>query len=198
MTVWFLAAISVAAPSDGWNNLKHVTRDRPYAVILRDKQCQYGTLSSVGEQALVLATYTGLGVLIKRSQIARVTDNPTEPTRGAVFSARSSWLDVKAAAPKTTEYLHIVTKGGEEWKWKKPTVSNDSITFEQITVGKAEVRYVSYVRFKPLTVEEEFFHQEDLSWLASIPWVSDLVSRKISVLLYNSDVPEDNSAIACR
>ena len=102
MTVWFLAAISVAAPSDGWNNLKHVTRDRPYAVILRDKQCQYGTLSSVGEQALVLATYTGLGVLIKRSQIARVTDNPTEPTRGAVFSARSSWLDVKAAAPKTT------------------------------------------------------------------------------------------------
>ena len=127
-----------------------------------------------------------------------MTDNPTEPTRGAVFSARSSWLDVKAAAPKATEYLHIVTKGGEEWKWKEPTVSDDSITFEQITVSKVEVRYVSYVRFKPLTVQEEFLHQEDWGWLASIPWLSDLVSRKISVLLYNADVPEDNSPILCR
>jgi hypothetical protein len=52
MNIWFLAAISVAAPGDGWSNLKHVTRDRPYAVILLDNQCQYGALSSVGEQAL--------------------------------------------------------------------------------------------------------------------------------------------------
>jgi hypothetical protein len=34
--------------------------------------------------------------------------------------------------------------------------------------------------------------------LAAIPWLGERVPRKISVLLYNSDLPEDNSPIACR
>jgi hypothetical protein len=197
MNFWFLAALSVTAGSDGWSNLKHVTHDRPYAVVLRDGQCQYGTLSSVGDQALVLGAYSGLGILIKRSQVMRVTDNPTEPSLGAIFSGRSSWRDVKATTPKTTEYFHIVTKGGEEWKWKQPAVSADSITFGRVTIAKPDVRYIFYVRFKPLTVDEEFLHQDDLKWLVSIPWVSDLAARKISVLLYNSDLPEDNSPVTC-
>jgi hypothetical protein len=182
----------------GWSNLKRITRNRPYAVILRDGHCQYGTLSSVGDQAMVLATYSGIGVLIKRAQITRVTDDPTAPERGAVYSARSSWLDVKIVTLKGSEYLHIVTKRGDEWKWKQPTVTDDSITFEGITLGKAEVRYVFHVRAKPLTSDEEFFHQEDLKWLAAIPWVRERVPLKISVLLYNSDLPEDNLPIACR
>ena len=200
MTAWLLAVTLLAASGDGWSNLKHVVRNRPYAVILRDGQCQYGTLSSVGEQGMVLATYSGLGVLIKRSQIARVTDDPTAPAHGAVYSARSSWLDVKMVAPKGTEYLHIVGKGGDERKWKQPAVSDDSIASGATSIPKAEVRYVFYVRAKPLTVDEEFLHQEDLNlkWLAGIPWLGDLVSSKISVLLYNSDLPEDNSPIACR
>jgi hypothetical protein len=179
-------------------NLKHVTRDRLYVFMLRDGQCQYGSLSSVGEQAVVLVTGSELGVLIKRSQIARVSDDLTSPARDAVFSARSSWLDVKAAAPKETGYLHIVTKGRDEWKWKHPEVSDDGITFDGITVGKANVRYVFYVRSKPLTVYEEYLHEEDFRWLASIPLLGNLLPGKINVLLYNSDLAEDNSPMACR
>jgi hypothetical protein len=198
MSAWLLAAVLLSASSDGWGNLKRVTRDRPYAVILRDGHCQYGTLSSVGDQAMVLAAYSGIGILIKRAQITRVTDDPTAPERGAVFSARSSWLDVKMAVPKGIEYLHVVTKRGDEWKWKQPAITDDSISFEGITVGKAEVRYVFHVRAKPLTSDEEFFHQEDFKWLTAIPWLGERVPRKISVLLYNSDLPEENSPIACR
>jgi len=198
MTSWFLAAILLAAPSDGWSNLKHVTRDRLYAVILRDGQCRYGTLSSVGEQVVVLGTDSGLGVAIKRSQIVRVSDNLTAPAYDAIFSARSSWLDVKAVAPKASEYLRIVTKRPDEWKWRHPAVSDDSIAFEGVTIGKADVRYVFYVRSKPLTVDEQYLHQEDFRWLTSIPWLGDRVPTKISVLLYNSDLAEDNSALACR
>ncbi|HEY6342159.1 MAG TPA: hypothetical protein VIY49_11755 [Bryobacteraceae bacterium] len=198
MSAWLFAAVLLSASSDGWSNLKRVTRDRPYAVILRDGHCQYGTLSSVGDHAMVLATYSGIGILIKRAQTTRVTDDPTAPERGAVFSGRSSWLDVKMAVPKGMEYLHVVTKRGDEWKWKQPAVTDDSISFEKITVGKAVVRYVFHVRAKPLTSDEEFFHQEDLKWLAAIPWLGKRVPRKISVLLYNSDLPEDNSPIACR
>lgn len=198
MKVWLFAAIVSSAFDDGWGNLKHITRDRPYAVILRDGHCQYGTLSSVGDQAMVLATYSGIGLLIKRAQITRVTDDPTAPGHGAVYSARSSWLDVRMAAPKGSEYLHIVTKRADEWKWKQPAVTDDSIRFEGITAGKAEVRYVFYVRDKPLSSDEEFFHQDDWKWLAAVPWLGERVRRKISVLLYNSDLPEDNSPITCR
>lgn len=67
----------------------------------------------------------------------------------------------KRATPKGIEYLHVVTKKGDEWKWKQPAVTDDSIRFEGITVGKADVRYVFHVRAKPLTSDEEFFHQED-------------------------------------
>ena len=92
MRAWLLAAILLSAFGDGWGNLKRVTHDRPYVVVLRDGHCQYGTLSSVGDQAMVLATYSGIGVLIKRAQIRRVADDPTAPERGAVYSGRSSWL----------------------------------------------------------------------------------------------------------
>ena len=105
---------------------------------------------------------------------------------------------MKIAAPKGSEYLHIVTKSGDEWKWKQAAVTDDSISFEGITIGKAEVRYVFHARAKPLTSDEEFFHREDLKWLAAIPWVGERVPLKISVLLYNSDLPEDNSPITCR
>lgn len=198
MTAWVLAALLFAAPGDGWSNLKHVTRDRLYAVFLRDGKCPIGTISSVGKQGLVLGTDSGLGVAIKRSQIIRVSDDASAPAHTAVFSARSSWSDVKAAAPTGTEYLHIVAKRGEEWKGKQPTVSDDAIAFEGITIAKTVIRYVFYVRSKPLTVDEEYLHEEDLKWLASIPWLGDRVLTKISVLLYNADLAEDNSALACR
>ena len=33
MTAWLLALMLLAASGDGWSNLKHVVRNRPYAVI---------------------------------------------------------------------------------------------------------------------------------------------------------------------
>jgi hypothetical protein len=103
---------------------------------------------------------------------------------------------VKTTVPTGAEYLHVVTKSGEKWKWKQPTVTDDSVTFEGVTISKGDIRYIFYVRAKPLTNVEEFFHDEDLKWLAPIPWLGEVT--RISVLLYNSDLPEDNSSIACR
>ena len=195
MTAWFVAAILLASPGDGWNNLKRVTRDRIYALMMRNGECEYGTLSSIGEQALVLGTDSGLGLAIKRSQIARVSDNLTAPDRDPVFSARSSWLDVQTAA--NSGVLQIVSKHGDEWKWKQPAVSDESIASEGITVAKEDIRYVIYIRSKPLNIDEEYFHQVDFKWVAAIPWLGDLAAR-IRVMIYNSDLVEDNSPLACR
>lgn len=197
MSVWLLASILIAAPGDGWGNLRHVTNQRLYRIILRDGECRYGTLSSVGEQVLVVGADSGLGIAFKRSQIARVSDELTDLTRGIVFSARSSWFDVQAARPTGTEYLHIVTKDGVERKWKHPVISDDSIASEGITVGKTEVRYVFYVRSKPLSVDDEYYHPKAIKLFAATPWFTDLVPGKISVPLYSSDLAEDNSPMTC-
>jgi len=198
MLLWLLTAMPLAASGDGWSNLKHITRDRLYVVVLRSGGCEYGSFSSIGDGALVLGTNPGIGLAIRRMQIVRVSDDLTAPTRGAVFSGRSSWADVAAASPKPNEYLRIVTKRGDELKWKQPVISEHAISSEGATIAKADIRYVFHVRAKPLNVDEEYLHQEDLRWLASIPWVGDLVPGKIGVMLYDSEEIEDNTPIRCR
>jgi len=37
MAAWFLAAMLLVAPGGGWSNLKRVTRDRLYGVVLRER-----------------------------------------------------------------------------------------------------------------------------------------------------------------
>ena len=193
------ARLAVCAdPADGWRNLKRITRDRLYAVILRDGQCKWGSLSSVGDGVFVLGLDSGLGLAIKRSEVLRVSDTSNDPARDIVFSGRSSWSDVKEAGPKRSEYLEIVTKEGEDLKWRRPEVSDESIRFEGRTVAKNDVRSVTYVRLKPLTIDEEYGHHEDFAWLASRPWVGSLIMKKMNVLLYNAEIEEDNSPIACR
>lgn len=197
MPPWLIIALLAAFPGDGWNNLKHVTRDRLYAIVLRNGECQFGVLGSIGEQVMVLGTDSSVGLAIKRSQILRVSDNLAAPARTAVFSARSSWQDVRATVLTGGEFLDIVTQQAQEWKWKHPAMADDAIASEGVSIRKEDVRYVFYVRSKPLTTDEEYFHQNDLKWITSIPLLGELVPTRISVLLYNADLPEDDSPIQC-
>ena len=107
-------------------------------------------------------------------------------------------MDVKDADPKGSEYLHIVTKIGAERKWRQPKVTDDSISFEGEILPKSDIRYVSYVRFKPLTKSEEYVHHENLDLLAPRLWFGGFALGKISVLIYDAKVTEDNSPAECR
>ncbi len=163
-------SLCAADVEDGWSNIRRVTRDRFYAVVLRDGRCESGSLVSANDQAIVIGD-SGKERVIRRTDVLRVSDDSLyADTRDTVFSARSSWLDVKDVGPKGTEYLHILTKHGEEWKWQKPTVSDDSVSFEGRKVD----------------------------WLAPRLWFNGLILGKISVLLYNSELAEDNSSVRCR
>lgn len=105
---------------------------------------------------------------------------------------------MKASAPRSPEYLQIVAKRGEEWKWKQPTILDDSVASDGKTIAKADIRYVFLVRFKPLTKSEEYLHQESADLLAPRLWFDGLMLGRITVLLYNSALPEDNSPVGCR
>jgi hypothetical protein len=188
-----------AAAEDGWSNLSRVTRSRTYAVIFRDGRCAKGLLVSANDQTITIEADSGKDhLVIKRADVLRVSDSPFALTNDTIFSARSSWIDVRETHPKATEYLRIVTKVGEEWKWKQPTSSDNSVNFEGRRIPKADIRYVYYVRFTPLTQREEYLDHEAGVWLAPRLWFNGLMLGKISVLLYNSDLAEDNSPVGCR
>src|SRR5262249_2808617 len=88
-------------------------------------------------------------------------------------------------------------KKSEEFEWKQPTAKDDSIASDGKTVSKKDVHYVVYVRFKPLTSTEEYFLQESAGFLAPGTWFDGLFRGKIDVLLYNSELAEDNSYAEC-
>lgn len=190
--------ISAAGVEDGWNNLRHVTKDRAYTVIFRDGHCAHGALVSVNAQSAVLSNASGGTLVINRAEVLRVSDTPSAPIHDAIFSGRSSWIDVKEAAPRGDQYLDIIASSAEEWKWKQPRVLNDSVLFDGKAAARTDIRYVSDVRYKPLTRTEEFVHHENVDLLAPRLWFHAVMLGKISILLYRSDAPEDNSPLECR
>src|SRR5580704_6994397 len=85
--------------NDNWNNLKHITHERSYTAVLRDSQCVRGYLVSADDKAITLSTEpAGRGKTVEtgRSNVLRVTDYSSAFAHRMVFSARSSWGDVKA------------------------------------------------------------------------------------------------------
>ena len=202
----FGAALSATTPmlgaevDDGWRNLRQITWDRQYTVVIRDGHCVSGTLVSATEQQVAIRqprwVDSGKELVIKRADVLRISDIRYRAGY-PIFSGRSSWSDVKSAEPVSTEYLHVITKAGAEWKWKQPVILDESVAFEGKTVAKSDIRYVSYVRFKPLTEHQEWLVQESGEFLDPRLWFNGIMRDKLSVLLYNSIVVEDNSPISC-
>ena len=186
-----------AEAEDGWRNLTKVTRDGSYTVLLRDARCLAGRLISVDDQGLVLGGDSGVETTVERADILRFSDASSATPDAAIFNGRSSWTDVKASAPRSPEYLQIVAKHGEEQNWKQPTIRDDAVASEGKTIAKADIRYVFLVRFKPLTKSEAYLHEEHADLLAPRLWFNGLMLGKISVLLYNSALPEHNAPVGC-
>jgi hypothetical protein len=136
--------------------------------------------------------------VINRVHILRIADYRNAPSHDTVFSGRSSWADVIAAEPKASEYVLVITKRGEAFRWRRPMVSADSIAGDGKVVPKSDVRFVSYVRFTPLTSSEEYALHEGIVLFAPRLWFNGAMLRKISVLLYDAEAKEDNSPVACK
>jgi hypothetical protein len=71
---------------------------------------------------------------------------------------------------------------------------------KQIVVPKIDISRVLYVRYKPLSVNYRWFAQEASIFASLSPktWQYALkINAMISVLLYDSAMPEEDSLVGC-
>jgi hypothetical protein len=186
-----------AKAEDGWGNLRRVTHETPYTFMLRTGGCIEGHVDSVSQDRAIVRIADGMNRIPRNSEFLRVSEDSEGSIHNAIFSGRSSWADIYFADPSETEYLDILGKDGRQWKWNKPVIKTDSIHSDDQIIAKSEIRLISYVRFTPLTPNEHYFHCESADFLAPRLWFHYALLPKINVLLYNSDLPEDNSPRAC-
>ncbi len=119
-----LAVLSFGAEvEDSWHNVDRVMRNRDSYVFLRNGQCVHGGLLSASDQEAILQDQTGHRVILRRGEILRFAESDTD-ARDAVFSGRSSWMDLKESGPFWRESVRIVTKTGQEFDWGLPTFSD--------------------------------------------------------------------------
>jgi hypothetical protein len=182
-----------AKAEDGWGNLRRVTHKTPYTFVLRTGGCIEGKVDSASQDGVIVRIANGMNRILRNSEVLRVSEDSEGSIHNAIFSGRSSWADIFFADPRETEYLDIVGKDGRQGKWNKPLIKTDSIHSGGQIIAKSEIRLISYVRFTPLTPNEHYFHRESADLLAPRLWFHYALLPKIKVLLYNSDLPEDNS-----
>jgi hypothetical protein len=157
MNALLVLALSLV-PAD-WDNLKEITRDATYHVILRDGRCLKGSLVSSNDQQVVLTSGPA-----QRPDILRIQDVGRYIVSSIpVYSGRSSWADVKASGAGN---LLIVTKRSEQRRLESPEILEDRIIYKGEAWEKLDLATVSYIRFKPLTSREEYVHHENVDfWL---------------------------------
>lgn len=97
----------------------------------------------------------------------------------------------------------VVTKSGVEHKGKLLAASETALTIGQAgkkaEIEKSEVSIVSYVRPKPLSDRSEYLDDE-LAWMKVFDptlWPRMLHLQSMSIRLYNSALPQDDSSIVC-
>lgn len=211
-----LLAACVALPShvpgqskkdDQWENLKQVTRHRTYLYIDRGLHCGSAKIDQVTEQALTLKRSDNTKITIDQQDLLRLGEWGMSAV-GIIHSGRSSWSDVRnqrhsSKDPQKSARMRVVTLHGRSHEGQLIEVDNTHLALldadNRIQLAKSDISKVYYLRIKPYSDRAEYVAEEaPLFWALDpeVLWYA-LDTTRIPVLLYDSSVPEDDSAIEC-
>ena len=215
-TTWTMLLLTVAGPfsalgqsEDGWKNLTKVRHDRGYTVLTRNGSCISGSIAEANDAILKIETVltNGRGIplgkvaltAIKRPDVLRVSDNSDVLPHDAVYSGRSSWVDVREAHPyPTSEWLKIVLSDGHERRCKRSEVFDDRINCDANAIPKSEISRLYYVRLEPASSNQLYLSHEGMAWLDARTWFNYALYGRIEVLLYDSRDQEDDALLSCK
>jgi preprotein translocase subunit YajC len=186
------------AKADPWENLRCVTRHRAYTFFDRESNCTTGQILTVTDQSVTIKPPQGNNITVERRNVVRVTD--WNGRNNVIYSAKSSWSDVEAINTKAS--VNVLTKNGRVCQGKVVSTSDTGITLMHsncdINLAKEDIAQVYRVRSKPMSEgaersAQELFVVDPRLW----PYLLN-ISAKISVRLYDSSVPEDDSPVQCK
>ena len=174
MALSLASSLHGADLSDGWENLRHITKDHLYSLVLREGKCKWLSIGSSDNAQLVLEQASGK-LSVQRRDVLQVSDSDSR----LVFSARSSWLDVKHSFIGPGEFFQITTRAGQEFRWGHAVVQDDDISQAGKSVAKGDIVRVIYVRHKPLTRAQQALDQESFTFVDPRLWFHEAMNGRI-------------------
>jgi hypothetical protein len=200
------------AQQDSWDNLNHVTHRRTYTFVDRGSNCVGGEIVTVTDRSVTLKRLDWLGgtrpkyvtLTIERPNVLRIEDGGD--VIDVVYSGRSSWSELQGFQHLgSVEAVLLITKDGKRHKGKLVEVSDKQVKLAHSNktseITKAEVSQVYYIRSAPISDGAQYTVQE-MGWIGLVdpelwPYVLH-IPPKISVLLYDSSMPEDDAPVECK
>ena len=197
-----------AAKDDPWDVLNHVTWHRSYTLVDHQGKCTTGEIVAVTDKDITLkhldwttgktpATSTAT---IARRNVLRITDGPK--VVDVIYSGKSSWADVEAMQHiGSSEAVLLITKAGRRHRGKPVQVADDSVKLKHWSktthIFKVDISQIYYIREKPLSAGAEYSARE-MGLIDPRLWPYLLhIPPKVTVLLYDSSLPEDDGLVKC-
>ena len=164
-----------------------------------DGSCKYGTIVKADTKSITIKSSADGTLNLPLSDITAIFTS-IRP-HDLIYTTRSSWYAVQNAMPGLRESLRVTIQNGKVYKGKPAKITADSIELENRSLPKSEIRYVDYIRQKPITDGMQELGQEAPFLLFFDPefyYRASGLPGRISVRLYDSAKPEDNSPLACK
>ena len=140
---------------------------------------------------------------IPRTDLSRVSIGPW--ASGVIFTARSSWSDVVNLVGRNIHPEAVIgTNSGEERRGKLIAASATALVLKiaekSVTIAKADIAQVTYVREKPAS-DSATYADDELTFLKIFdpqlwPYMLHLQGT-LSIRLYDKSFPEDDSPGIC-
>ena len=137
-----------------WMNLGRIERSDSYTFILRNKTCLQGRIQSVDPGFLTLNVSDTASqakpnvVTIVRSDVTQAKDGPAP--NDILYSARSSWRDVRGIPAHPREHLRVILKSGKSVSGQPVKSTDSQLSLKQFasvsTVAKTDIALVYYIR----------------------------------------------------
>jgi hypothetical protein len=115
-----------------------------------------------------------------------------------IYSGRSSWFDLQHAEPNKYEHIRLEFKSRLTRNCHTFSASGDQATCDGTQIGKSEVARGYYVRLAPASEWEHHVVRENVPLLAPRLWFNLALFPRITVLLYDAALPEENFKVECR
>lgn len=195
----FAALLFVACATNGasesdesWKNLGRTIKESDYTVATRDGHCVTGHVESFDEKSVTIKS-----VRLDRKDVIRVGDGTGTADHDPIYSGRSSWADLQHAEPNKYEHIRLHFKSGVTRNYHTFSASVEQATCDGAPTGKLEVARGYYVRLAPTSEWEHHVLRENISLLAPRLWFNLAFFPRITVLLYDAALPEENFKVAC-